>query len=79
VCGIHPDSIASAIRYSVGVAGIDHVALGSDFDGSTITAFDASGLALVTDALLRAGFGPEEVRQLMGRNVLRFLMEQLPP
>ena len=79
VCSLAPDSIASAIRYAARVGGIAHVALGSDFDGSTTIAFDASELVRVTDALLRAGFTAEDVRKVMGGNVLRFLMENLPP
>ena len=79
VCGTSPDTIAAAIRYAAGIAGIDHVGLGSDFDGATTTAFDASRLVVVTDALLRAGLSPEDVRKVMGGNVLRLLMEALPP
>jgi microsomal dipeptidase-like Zn-dependent dipeptidase len=78
VCGTAPDSIARAIRYAASLAGIEHVGLGSDFDGSTTTAFDASGLVYLTDALLRAGFTDEEIRRVMGANALRLLMESLP-
>ena len=79
VCGLTPDTIAAAIRYTVGVAGIAHVGLGSDFDGSTTTGFDVSQMALVTDALLRRGFSDEEVRRIMGQNLLALLMSTLPP
>lgn len=79
VCGLTPDTISAAIRHAVDVAGIDHVALGSDFDGATITGFDASNLVLVTDALIRRGFSETEVRQIMGANATRLLMETLPP
>lgn len=78
-CGVSPDTIAAAIRYAVDLTGIDHVGLGSDFDGATETAFDASGLVYLTDALLRRGFTEGEIRQIMGGNVLRLLMETLPP
>jgi microsomal dipeptidase-like Zn-dependent dipeptidase len=79
VCGLEPDTVAAAIRYAVDLAGVEHVALGSDFDGGTTTSFDAADYVLVTDALLRRGFTPGEVRAIMGGNVLRFLMENLPP
>lgn len=78
VCDPAPASIARAIVHALAVAGPDHVALGSDWDGATTTAFDASGVALVTDALLSAGVAPDVVRQVMGENVLRVLAEQLP-
>jgi len=79
VCGIEPASIARAIRHTVGVAGVDHVALGSDFDGATRTAFDASGLARLTEALLAEGFSEGEIRKIMGANQLRLLRQALPP
>ncbi len=78
VCEIDPASIARAIRYASTIAGIDHVALGSDFDGATRTYFDASDLALVTDALLAAGFREDEIRRIMGGNVVRLLLNALP-
>jgi membrane dipeptidase len=78
VCGSTPAAIARAIRYAVNVAGIDHVALGSDFDGAVTTPFDASGVLAVTDALVDAGFSNDEIRKIMGGNVLRFLQENLP-
>jgi microsomal dipeptidase-like Zn-dependent dipeptidase len=58
--------------------GIDHVALGSDFDGSVRTKFDATGLVLITEALLADGFSEAEIQQIMGGNVLRLLRESMP-
>ena len=43
---------ARAIKYVRALVGIEHVALGSDFDGATTTRFDTSGLAQITPALL---------------------------
>ena len=67
-----------ALAYVKRVAGIDHVGLGSDFDGATTTLFDTSQLALVTDALLQAGFTPVEIEAIMGGNALRVLKAGLP-
>ena len=78
VCGTDAQSIAKAIRYTADLAGIDHVALGSDFDGSIGTPFDTTGVVLITDALLAEEFSEAEVRQIMGENVLRVLREALP-
>jgi membrane dipeptidase len=78
VCGRDPEAIARAIRHAVAVAGIDHVGLGSDFDGAVSTPFDAAGLPELTDALLRAGLTEGEVGQVMGGNVLRVLSATLP-
>ena len=78
VCGNDPNAIAQAIRYAAGVVGIEHVALGSDFDGAVHTPFDAAQLPELTDALLKQGFDAEEVHAVMGENALRFFRKNLP-
>ena len=78
VCSTDPSAIARAIRYISDLVGVEHVGLGSDFDGSVWTAFDAAGLALITEALLADEFTADEVRAVMGENVLRVLAEVLP-
>ena len=78
-CGHDAAAIARAIRYAANLVGVEHVTLGSDFDGSVTTPFDASGLASLTSALLDAGFSDDEVARLMGGNALRFLRANLPP
>ena len=70
--------IARAIRHAIGVAGAEHVALGSDFDGAVPVPFDATGLVLLTDALLEAGLDDDTIRKVMGGNVRRLLAETLP-
>ena len=77
-CGKDIQSIVEAIAYTVKVAGIDSVSLGSDFDGSVSTPFDITGLPHLTDALLKYGFNEEEVSKIMGGNMLRFLKKVLP-
>ncbi|MFP6662837.1 MAG: membrane dipeptidase [Deltaproteobacteria bacterium] len=78
VCDITPAGIARAIRGAVSVAGIDHVALGSDWDGGTTVMVDASELPALTQALLAEGFTRPEVGQIMGGNLVRYLRENLP-
>jgi len=78
VCGKDAKAIATAIRYTVNLVGVDHVGLGSDFDGAVAEPFDTSGLVQITDALLAEGFTEEEIGKIMGRNVLRLLIENLP-
>jgi membrane dipeptidase len=77
-CGSTPQSIARAIRHAANVAGVDHVALGSDFDGAVTTPFDAAGMVQLTDALLDAGFSEAEIRKIMGGNVVQLLRHNLP-
>ena len=78
VCGDDVASIAKAMRYTADLIGVDHVALGSDYDGTVTVPFDASGMALLTEALMAAKFTPEEIAKIMGGNQLRLLAEALP-
>jgi len=78
VCGADAQAIAKAIRYTANLVGVDHVGLGSDFDGAVKTPFDTSGLVQITDALIAEGFSDEEIGKIMGRNVLRLLIQNLP-
>ena len=78
VCGEDAAAIAKAIRYAANAVGTNAVVLGSDFDGAVKTPFDVSGMALITEALLRENFSEEEIKQIMGGNVLRLLGENLP-
>jgi microsomal dipeptidase-like Zn-dependent dipeptidase len=71
-------AIARSVAYAVDVAGTEHVALGSDFDGAVTVPFDASGMALLTDALLEAGLDERAVGLVMGGNAMRLLAEALP-
>ena len=73
ICLTDPKAIAAAIAHVRDLVGIQHVALGSDFDGAVTTAFDAAGLASVTQALADRGFTDEEIARVMGGNVLRLL------
>jgi membrane dipeptidase len=77
-CGTDAAAIARAIRYAVGVVGVDHVALGSDFDGATVQPFDVTGLPLITQALMEQGFSESDIAKIMGGNVFRLLRENLP-
>lgn len=78
VCETSVGAIVRAIRYTVDKVGVEHVALGSDFDGTVHTPFDTSGLAQLTEGLQRAGFSPAEIAAIMGGNVRRLLLASLP-
>ncbi len=79
ICSTKPAAAAEAIAHVRDVAGIDHVGLGSDFDGAVTTGFDASQLAAVTQALLERGFSDADVAKVMGGNVLRVLRAGIAP
>ncbi len=78
ICARSPREIAKAIRHAVNVAGLVHVALGSDWDGATKVAITGDTLAQLTQALLDAGFSETEIRAVMGENAVKFLLENLP-
>jgi microsomal dipeptidase-like Zn-dependent dipeptidase len=78
VCGTAPRDVVRAIRYAIDLVGDEHVALGSDYDGGTIVAFDASQLAVLTQAMLDAGLSEASVRRVLGANALRVLAATLP-
>ena len=78
VCTLGAASIAKAVRHAVDVAGIEHVGLGSDFDGATSAPFATDGLVEITQALLEQHFSHDDIAKIMGGNVLRLLGESLP-
>jgi membrane dipeptidase len=69
--------IIEHIDHAVKVAGIDHVGLGSDFDGANMPygMEDASDLPKITDALLKKGYSEGDVRKILGENTLRVMAE----
>jgi microsomal dipeptidase-like Zn-dependent dipeptidase len=78
VCDYTPDGVAKAIKYAVNLVGVDHVALGSDYDGTTSVKFDASESVALIDALQRQGLSDDDIRKVAGGNTIRFLQERLP-
>src|SRR5882672_1155154 len=68
-------SLIDHIDHIAKVAGVDHVGLGSDFDGvsgATPQGIDsAADLPKITQALLDRGYGADDIRKILGGNVLR--------
>ena len=69
--------IIEHIDHAVKVAGIEHVGLGSDFDGANMPygMEDASKLPKITEALLQKGYSEDDVRKILGENTLRVMTE----
>jgi membrane dipeptidase len=66
--------VANHIDHIRQVAGIDHIGLGSDFDGITQTIQgldDVSKYPNLTAELLRRGYSEADIRKILGENVLR--------
>ncbi|MFZ5642365.1 MAG: dipeptidase [Bacillota bacterium] len=67
-------------EHMAGVAGVDCIGLGSDFDGidSTIPELgDVTCLPSLTEGLLRRGFSGEDVKKIIGGNLLRVMKQVL--
>jgi membrane dipeptidase len=77
-CGTDVAAIVRAIRYVADIVGVEHVALGSDFDGFVGVPFDVANLVQVTNALVLEGFSKEDIEKIMGLNVLNLFKVLLP-
>jgi len=71
------ERIVEHIDHVVKLVGPDHVGLGSDFDGASMPdgMEDCSKLPKITEALLRKGYSEDNIRKILGLNLLR-VMEQ---
>jgi membrane dipeptidase len=69
------EKIIEHIDHAVKVAGVDHVGLGSDFDGATMPfgMDDVTMLPRITDALLKKGYSEQDVEKILGANLLRVM------
>ena len=69
--------IIDHIDHAVKAAGVDHVGLGSDFDGAVmpIGMQDVTHVPQITDALLKKGYSESDIRKILGENTLRVLSE----
>lgn len=77
---VGPDEIkgiVASMKRVKNLVGVEHVALGSDYDGSVAVPFDITGLPIIVEALIQEGFSDEDIKAIMGENVKRFLMENL--
>ena len=68
--------VADHIDHIRKVAGIDHIGLGGDFDGITSVVEgleDVSKYPALTAELLRRGYTDEEIKKILGLNILRVM------
>lgn len=65
------------IDYIVNLIGIDHVGLGSDFDGTKIPVDmkDSSEMYKITEELISRGYTKEDIEKVLGKNMLRVLKD----
>jgi membrane dipeptidase len=69
------ERIVDHIDHAVKLAGADHVGLGSDFDGATMPEGmdDCTHLPQITEALMRKGYSDDDIRKILGLNLLRVM------
>lgn len=78
VCDTTPRGIAEMLKHGVDTFGVDHIALGSDFDGSIEPRFDTSELAVLTQSLMEIGMSEDHIRKIMGENLIAYVHRGLP-
>ena len=72
--------IVDHIDHAVSIAGIDHVGIGSDFDGIEVTPDgmeDISKISLVFEEMKSRGYSDEDIKKVAGGNFLELLDCQL--
>ncbi len=66
------------IDHAVNVAGIDHVGIGTDHGAvrfDMVDLEDCAKLPVITESLLRRGYGENDIRKILGENVLRVMSD----
>ena len=72
------DDVVAHVDHAVKIAGINHVGIGSDFDGIAevpIGLEDESKMPALTEALLKKGYSESDIKKIMGGNTLRVMRE----
>jgi microsomal dipeptidase-like Zn-dependent dipeptidase len=75
------EDVADHIDHAVKIAGIDHVGIGSDFDGIAGTANgleDVSKMPTLVAVLLKRGYAESDLKNILGENFLRVVREVTP-
>ncbi len=78
MCPPTTDDLVANIDHVVKVAGIDHVGIGTDYDGITtppVSLEDVSHIPNLTAALLKHGYSEAGVKKILGGNSLRVIRE----
>lgn len=71
--------VVDHIDHIVAVAGIEHVGIGTDFDGGggVTGCYDVSEMGNITLELVRRGYSKEDIRKIWGGNLMRVLNENI--
>ena len=69
------------LDYIVKLIGVDHVGLGSDFDGVNslpLELDDVTAMPLITRELLKRGYPKKDIRKILGGNFMRLFEANMP-
>ncbi|MBN1199858.1 MAG: dipeptidase [Bacteroidales bacterium] len=71
--------VADHIDHIVEIAGIDHVGIGTDFDGGggVTGCYDVSEMGSITLELVKRGYTKEEIRKIWGENLMRVMDQNI--
>lgn len=71
------EKIVEHIDHAVKLVGVDHVGLGSDFDGGSMPVGmdDCTHLPKITEALLKKDYSESDIRKILGENTVRLLAD----
>ena len=71
------ETVVDHIEYITDLVGVEHVGIGSDFDGAAMPKDlkDASMIPRLQEALKRRGYDEEDIEKIMGKNTLRVMRE----
>jgi membrane dipeptidase len=75
------DQLLNHLDHIVRLIGVDHVGMGSDFDGITSAPKelnDVTDYPLITKALLERGYSKKDIEKILGKNFLRILKANQP-
>lgn len=78
ICGTDAAATARSIKYVADRIGVEHVAMGSDFDGAVDATYDITGFTEVVYELVKLGFSRTDIEKIMGGNVRDFWLRNLP-
>jgi membrane dipeptidase len=78
ICRPNAREIVKALKYGIEMVGVEHIALGSDYDGAVSVPFDTSKFIYLTQTFLGIGLSEFQIKQVMGGNMLRYLQFHLP-
>lgn len=78
ICGTDAAATARSIKYVADRIGVEHVAMGSDFDGAVDATYDITGFTEVVKELINLGYSRSDIEKIMGGNVRDFWLRNLP-